>query len=307
MTAPAHRGRDALPAAAALLVNALVWGLSWWPLRRLQQAGVHPLWATALIYLAALAVLFALRPRAWRGFRAHRQLWLLTVASGLTNVGFNWAVATGDVVRVVLLFYLMPLWAVLLAWLLLGERPSAASLSRMLLALAGVAVVLKAPDATWPVPESLPDWLALGAGFCFALTNILLRKLSPAPAESRALAMFGGGALMGLGLALVASMRGIAPLPPAPAVSWLPYALLLCVAFLAANLALQYGAARLSAHSTALIMLSEVVFASASSVALGAAELNGRIWIGGGLILLAALWSALAVDRPAAPMRVRTG
>ena len=42
----------------------------------------------------------------------------------MTNVGFNWAVTMGDVVRVVLLFYLMPLWAVLLAWPLLGERPT---------------------------------------------------------------------------------------------------------------------------------------------------------------------------------------
>ncbi|WHZ09814.1 MAG: Putative transmembrane protein [Burkholderiaceae bacterium] len=298
MTASARR--DALPATAALLCNAAVWGLSWWPLRRLQDDGVHPLWATAIIYLVSVAALLVLRPRAWRGYAAHRQLWLLTAASGLTNVCFNWSVATGDVVRVVLLFYLMPLWTVLLAWPLLGERPRPASLARMLLALAGVVVILKAPDSPWPVPESVADWLALGGGFSFALTNIMLRKLGHAPSDSRALAMFGGGALIGLGAALLASSQGIAALPPAPAASWLPYAAALSVAFLGANLALQYGAARLSAHGTALVMLSEVVFASASSVALGAAALNERIWIGGALILLAALWSALTADSPPA-------
>ena len=40
------------------------------------------------------------------------------LAAGTTNATFNWAVTLGDVVRVVLLFYLMPLWAVLLARLL---------------------------------------------------------------------------------------------------------------------------------------------------------------------------------------------
>ncbi|NLZ42208.1 MAG: EamA family transporter, partial [Comamonadaceae bacterium] len=36
-------------AVLALLVNAFTWGVSWWPLRQLQAAGVHPLWATVLI------------------------------------------------------------------------------------------------------------------------------------------------------------------------------------------------------------------------------------------------------------------
>ena len=36
-------------AAAALVFNALVWGLSWWPLRQLQGYGLHPLWTTALV------------------------------------------------------------------------------------------------------------------------------------------------------------------------------------------------------------------------------------------------------------------
>jgi drug/metabolite transporter (DMT)-like permease len=56
--------------------------------------------------------------------------------------------------------------------------------------------------------------------------------------------------------------------------------------------ALQYGASRMSAHATALLMLSEVVFASLSSVALGAAELNARTVVGGALIVAAAAWSA---------------
>jgi drug/metabolite transporter (DMT)-like permease len=69
-------------------------------------------------------------------------------------------------------------------------------------------------------------------------------------------------------------------------------ALLLAAGFLAANLCLQYGASRLPAHTTALVMLSEVVFASFSSVALGAASLGMRTLAGGLLIVLAAAWSA---------------
>ena len=51
------------------------------------------------------------------------------------------------------------------------------------------------------------------------------------------------------------------------------------------------GAARLAAHTTALVMLSEVLFASVSSVLLGASSWDSRTLIGGALILLAALLS----------------
>ncbi len=283
--------------ALALAFNALVWGVSWWPFRALQDQGLHPLWATALVFLFSLACLLAVKPGAWRGFAGRPMLWLLVAATGVTNVGFNWAVTVGDVVRVVLLFYLMPAWSVLLAWPLLGEKPTPASMLRVALALAGVIIVLKAPGSAWPVPSGLADWLAIAGGFSFALTNILLLKLSGAPTESRVMAMFGGGALVAIAAALYGMGQGFVNAPPAPAFSWVLLAILLGLGFMASNLALQYGASRLSAHSTSLIMLSEVIFASLSSVALGAAELTGRTVAGGVLIVLAAAMSALPDTR----------
>ena len=93
---------------AALLFNAFVWGLAWWPFQHMHQAGLHPLWATACMYAVVLLALLAWRPGILQQVRAHPQLWLLALASGLNNVAFNWAVTIGDVVRVILLFYLMP-------------------------------------------------------------------------------------------------------------------------------------------------------------------------------------------------------
>ncbi len=171
----ATRRRNTL-AAGALVVNALVWGVSWWPFRQLQGYGLHPLWATSLIYLVIAVGLLLLNFKAWRGLAACPPLVLMGLAAGLTNVGFNWAVTLGDVVRVVLLFYLMPAWSVVVAWLLLGEKPTFASISRLLLAMAGVLVVLKTPDSPWPLPQGAADWLANAGGFSFSVTNSLQRK-----------------------------------------------------------------------------------------------------------------------------------
>ena len=279
-------------AVFALVLNAFVWGVSWWPFRALHEQGVHPLWSTAVVYLASFAVFLALKRGGLRAFASQPLLWLLAAAAGMTNVGFNWAVTVGDVVRVVLLFYLMPAWSVLLAWLLLGDRPTGGALARLLLALVGVATVLDTAGSGLPWPRTMADGLALAGGFSFALTNVLLRKLNTVPAASRVLAMFGGGTVLAGGVATAGLLQGGIPGVPAPDVHWLLLVALLAAGFLAANLALQYGAARLPAHTTALVMLSEVVFASLSSVALGASELTARTLTGGLLILLAAAWSA---------------
>jgi drug/metabolite transporter (DMT)-like permease len=273
-----------------LLLNALVWGLSWWPLREMQALGLHPLWSSGLIFGLALVVLSFWKPAAWQQLLNTPALWTLMIAAGLTNVGFNWAVATGDVVRVVLLFYVMPAWSIPIAWWVLGERPTRGALWRLGLALVGVALVLKTPDTPWPWPESASDYLALMGGASFAWTNALLRRHHDTPSGARMIAMFAGGTALSLGLAVVWVGLGHTTLPTD--LSWWPYVLGLGLTFLASNLALQYGAARLSAHTTALVMLSEVVFAALSSVALGVSELSARTLIGGGLIVLAAALSA---------------
>jgi drug/metabolite transporter (DMT)-like permease len=281
-------------AVLGLTLNALVWGLSWWPLRQLETLNLHPLWATAAVFLVSALVLTCLYPRAWLSFKQYPALGWLVLASGLTNVGFNWAVTTGDVVRVVLLFYLMPAWSLLLAWWLLNDRPTRGALARLSLAFMGVVLVLKTPDSPLPLPQDLPDLLALGSGMTFALTNIWLLRLQHTPASARMIAMFGGGALMAMVCAALATITGVIAtpaleLPHMHALAWAPWVIGLSVAFLVSNFTLQYGAARLRAHTTSMVMMSEIVFASVSSVALGASTLTWRITLGGGMIVLAAL------------------
>ncbi|HEY6511703.1 MAG TPA: DMT family transporter [Burkholderiaceae bacterium] len=282
----------AAAAVLALLFNALTWGLSWWPLRQLQALGMHPLWSTALTYALVTAVLALWRPSAVSDVLRTRSLWVLVLASGCTNAAFNWGVTVGDVVRVVLLFYLMPMWSVLLARWLLNERLHAEVLLRAILAVGGALVVLWPADGGWPLPRAAADWLGLIGGFAFALNNVMLRREARRDATSRALAMFAGGALISAVVALAGAGFGVAAPPAAAASSWLPWLLALAAWFMAANLSLQFGAARLRASTTAVVMVSEVVFASVSAVALGAATLQPHTVAGGLLIAAAALLAA---------------
>jgi drug/metabolite transporter (DMT)-like permease len=285
---PAARPAAPRWAALALVFNAFTWGVSWWPFRELQARGLHPLWATAMVYAVAALVLAGLRPAALRELRQHPGLWVLVLASGCTNAAFNWGVTLGDVVRVVLLFYLMPLWALVLARLILHEPLSLRAALRVVLALAGALVVLWPDAGGWPLPRTLADWLGLVGGFSFALNNVMLRHQSHRSEVARGLAMFCGGAAVAAALAAAVATAPLA----ANAARWLPGTFGLAVWFLLANLALQFGAARLRASTTAVVMVSEVLFASASAIALGAGSLTPRVAVGGGLILLAALAAA---------------
>ncbi len=285
-----HAGRG-LP-ALALLLNAFTWGVSWWPFRQLQAQGLHPLWATVVIYALAVLAITLWRPGAWLALARTPTLWVLVLASGTTNATFNWGVTVGDVVRVVLLFYLMPLWAVLLARALLGERLSANAGVRVLLSLLGAVIVLWPADGGWPLPRTLAEALGVVGGVTFALTNVMLRREAHRPESARALAMFLGGTVVSALLALSLTGDGlVTPLPPL-AWGWLAGALVLGAVFLGGNLALQYGAARLPANVTAVVMVTEVLFASLSAVLLGAGALNWPLVLGGALIVGSTLLAA---------------
>ncbi|MEQ6434813.1 DMT family transporter [Comamonas sp. w2-DMI] len=286
----------------ALLFNAFIWGLSWWPFRAMHGAGLHPLWATALMYCLLLVGLLALRPSSLRQALQYPVLLLLAASSGLNNVAFNWAVTVGDVVRVILLFYLMPAWAILLAWAILGERPTPMALLRLVLAFGGVLLVLLPADAS-PAGLmqglSLADALAVFGGFMFALTNVLLRRLHAIPGQARMLVMFAGCMAMGLGTALTAHGAGLVPAFPAVRQDWLGIALALAVLLMLGNWALQFGAAHLPSSVTSVVMLSEVAFASVSSVLIAHETLSARTLLGGACIMAAALLAALGRRRQA--------
>ena len=279
------------PAAiAGLLLNAMTWGLSWWPMRQLNAAGLHPLWATAIIFAVSVAVITWRQPGAWRDLLSTPALWAIVAASGTTNAAFNWGVTVGDVVRVILLFYVMPLWAVLLARLLLHEPITRGAMLRVALGLIGAATVLWPSGGLSALRFQLVDLLGLLGGLSFAVNNVLLKREAHRPGNGRGLAMFFGGCVVATVLALALD----APAPPAPG-PWLIGVLAMGGFFLVANLALQYGVSHLPANVTAVVMLTEVIWASGSALALGAGTLTPQLAVGGGLILGAA---ALAALRP---------
>jgi len=164
-------------AIASLVYAATLWGLVWYPYRLLDQAGVSGIASGFFSYATPLLLLGWLHVRALRAARGH-WLWLsaLGLAAGWTNLAYVLAVLEGEVVRVLLLFYLSPLWTVLFARVLLREKLNRAGWAVMALAAGGALVMLWQPGE-WPLPGHRAEWLGLSAGVMFAASNVISRHL----------------------------------------------------------------------------------------------------------------------------------
>jgi drug/metabolite transporter (DMT)-like permease len=273
-------------AVGALLTGALVWGLIWYPYRILRDAGIGGIPATTLTYAVAL-VIAVLVWRPWPTRPAHPWLMVfLALAAGGCNLGYVMATITGEVMRVLLLFYLAPLWTVLLSRMLLGERLNRFGAFVILLSLTGAATMLWRPQTGIPLPRDAADWMGLGAGFCFALYNVLSRRVRDVPVDQRVMVSFAGVIVIGLILGGVELPATLA----APGSAWLLVGMT-GVLLLAVNLVVQFGLANTPANQAIVIMLSEVGFAAASSWLLAGEVLGLQEWAGGAMIVAASLFT----------------
>ncbi|MGH8619492.1 MAG: DMT family transporter [Burkholderiales bacterium] len=284
--------REGRVAVTALVGGATVWGLVWYPYRALAEGGVPGAPAATATYLIALALVLPF-VRGWpRQPRALGALAALAFITGWSNIGFTLGVIYGDVVRVVLLFYLSPLWTMLFARLLLGEALTGRGYGVMALALAGAGVMLWNPAIGAPLPHDAAEWMALSAGVAFALSNVLSRRMAAVPDAVRACAIFAGCSVVGL--AAVAW----APAPLAwPDGRGIVLLVLLGVVLAAVNLSVQFGLARVPANRAVVIYLFELVVTATAAWWLVGDVMTVREWAGGGLIVAAGLASDLA--RPA--------
>lgn len=291
---PSTRSRFFSP-ALAVFFGAILWGVVWYPMRLLEDAGLHGIWLSLILYATALAArapfsLRALAPLA----RAPGGLAVLALAAGWTNIGFVQAVLEGNVLRVLLLFYLSPLWATLLARLFLRERISPLAGISLGIATVGALVMLWNPALGAPWPEGRADWYALTAGFAFAVANVATRGVQDVPIATKLLCVFSGVSVMA---AVIIAAFGVAQAPIAP--STLAGAMALGVfGILVMTWLIQYGVTNLPVYRSAIITFVELIAGAVSQALLTEEVVTLQEWIGGALIVLGAYLSARATGKP---------
>lgn len=292
-------GSSRVWAIPSLLFGATMWGLIWYPYRLLQEAGAGGVATSFITYLIPLVLTLAFTWRHLWTARGHfGWLALLALAAGWTNMAYVLAVIEGEVMRVVLLFYLAPVWTVFFARGMLGERLTLRGWLIMLFSFAGALVMLWPADGGLPVPANRAEWIALSAGVSFALANVVTRKLDATDTWAKALAVWVGVCVVA-GLAAVFVAQPFAFIVTAtPHTLWILLGVGLCIG--AMTLAVQYGLSHTLANQAILIFLFELVAAALSSWWWASETLTTREWIGAAMIVTGSLFSG-QIEKSSSP------
>jgi len=277
----------------ALLIGAGIWGMIWYPYRLLEQAGISGEASTTISYFFALLLGLILFRKSIRfslifNGEAHLLLWIGLFA-GWANIAYIVGIVYGEIMRVLLLFYLAPLWTTIFARLLLNERLSLHGYLVIALSLAGAATILWQPENAFPLPSSFGDWMGLLGGFMFALVNVLIRKDQGHNIQLKSIAIWIGITLVGLvcsqfvNTSLVFTEISIG--------SWL---ILLGVGLLMffSSVVLQFGLTYTPANQAIIILLFELVVAAITAYFLANEAMTLLEWAGGLMIISATLFSS---------------
>jgi drug/metabolite transporter (DMT)-like permease len=295
---PHTASRHAFFPVVSLLMGAVSWGIIWYPYRALERAQLPAPVATLATYLIAVLFGTLVFRSAWKQLgRYPGPLFWIGLTAGITNVAYLVAIMQAEVVRVVLLFYLAPLWTVPLAYLLLGEKLGRAGLATVVIAMVGAMTMLWRPEKGMPVPRDFYEWLGLLGGFSFALCNVLVRRAHTTTPEAKSLAGSLGVVVVAIPVAL---WLGGSPLSWPQllfAQAWIaPLLLAIGIALFSTSVAMQYGLSVLPANRAAVILLFELIVAAIAAYFLAHESTRLQDWIGGVLIVGAGFVAASGDD-----------
>lgn len=276
-------------AKLACLYAGAVWGLFWIPLRALEDAGLHGLWTTVVYFLVPTICLVPVTLWRWQHVkRGGIQLQITAMLSGGALLLYSTSIVYTDVVRAMLLFYLTPVWATILARVVLGDAITPTRIVAMALAITGMLTIFGL-GTRFPVPQNAGDWLGVGSGILWAVAMVRIRMVESQSATELTIGFFQWSLIFSAGTAFFLAPGHI------PSVGQTLPAMPLLMVFMAllvlpGTYASLWGPKFLSPGVVGLLFMTEIIV-GAISVALlagepfGIREVTGIILIAGASML----------------------
>jgi drug/metabolite transporter (DMT)-like permease len=284
----------------ALSAAATAAGFNWLPLRALAREGLESGWAGFVT--AAIGTLILL-PVAWRSIRRFDGAARMLLVTGLANGGalalYSASMLLTDVVRMLILFYLTPMWGALLGIFVLGERLTVARVAAVLLCLAGMAVILGTGHG-WPWPHNVGDWLALLSGAVYAYGSLRVYGAPDVSALAQTLSTMIGCAIVSAVILLLLPADLAGPMPRLTPTLLLAVGAYALVMILPINWLALWSAKYLPPARVGLIFALEAVVGIVSAALLLDEPFGWREMLGSVLVVGATIVEVIG-HRPPAP------
>jgi drug/metabolite transporter (DMT)-like permease len=278
----------------------MIWGLYWLPVRALAGMGLVGAWGTLAITLAAAVALLPSAVANRNQLAAADPLALASIALGgaafaLYSVGFLY----GRVAIVILLWFLSPVWSVLIGRFVMGWPTPRLRYAAIVVGVAGLAIMLGGKGQA-PLPRGLGEWMSLVGGVLWSFSTTGIRAKSNIGPVLAAFLFAAGAAVVALALA---PLLGPWPkLASRDAATLLGLTLATGVLWWVASVAgLMWAAARLDPARVAILLMSEVLMGALSAAALAHERLQDFEFLGGALVLGAGaleIWPTHRCDGP---------
>ena len=277
-----------LSISIAVFITSGLWGLYWIPQRALENGGLTGGWGTVSQYAIPLIVLTPLM--IWK-FLKGKSTGLRLPMIGLFFGGGIACYANSflltDVMRVFILFYLMPVWTTIFEFIIFKQQPKWQRGVSLFLAVLGLWIVF-GKDGNLPFPVNVGDWLALLGGFLCAIGAIKLEEAKSEDITSLMYSFFFYGLLVTLFTSLIFSDAFGAFPEFASLVSMLPFLLILSlVFFIPSNIIILWSPSKIGAGLFSILVLSEIIFGTISAALLANEPFGWRETVGGLLMLIA--------------------
>lgn len=291
-----HDGRTTRLASTIVAGTGALWGLYWFPVRRLAEIALPGAWGALAIVAVAAVLLAPLALRRRQELVDADPRALASVALGgaafvLYSVGFVY----GRVAIVILLFFLTPVWSTLIGRYVMGWHLPRSRVVAVAVGVAGLVVML-AGDGAVPVPRGPGEWLALLSGILWSIATTGIRTKSTLGPSAAAFVFALGAVACSLLLAPL-----LEPLPlriprasVLPAIGWTLAAGGLWWGLSMAGLL--WSAVRLEPARVGILLMTEVLVGAVSAAFLAGEYLGSWEIIGGALVLCASileLWPML--------------
>src|SRR4051812_34064531 len=183
-----------------LAITSLGWGFNW-PVTKYLLAELPPLTlrgSSGVVGAALLALLALMRGQS---LHVPRALWPRLLLAAALNVG-AWMALMGLALlwlpasEAALIAYTMPVWASLIAWPVLGERPTLLRALALVMAFAGLAAIMGGNGVAASEAKLPGIIMALTGSLGFAVGTVLAKELPlPLPPISAAAWQIGLGCL----------------------------------------------------------------------------------------------------------------
>ncbi len=281
-----------------MAASAAIWGLFWLPLRAFETLGLDPAWVTVGQFVLPMAFLL---PFAFIRLLRRQPVGTNQAITGLLIGGamalYCESLLLTDVVRALILFYVMPAWGTIVEIGFMGRRFTLWRGLSLLLSMAGLVALLRV-SADLEVSLNAGDAMALFSGIMYAVGAMRVRQAQEVTVFEQVFAFFLFGGIFAFAMTFL-PITDFGILPTASVlIAVVPWMILMAVVFMIPVVwGLYWGNRSVDPGRLGVLLQIEVVVGISSAAIITDEPFGWREATGALLVLGAGLIEVIA-NRP---------